>query len=346
MSNNRVGCFDLSGTILDHKGMQRPVPLMPQLIEQMQEDGWECLIVTRWSEDFARECLDAGGLDLGMEVISASDKGRAVRSLLDRRGKTDTLIHVDDRPDNLRNVQAVDDGRVRPIGFLGTGKFRQASRKEQKLPAECARMGIELALSAPDLAEALEVHLPDHGDAPDLAPAELASLLPGLDHPCSAIAGETRFFDHRWPLSELRRSCDDWWRHAWPQVGWIACNECLWKALVGSVLASTGADRKDILGNAYKHHEYTEALTQADEPTKEQLTGGFQYALRAIVDGLADVGIEAQRCRPIGRPMEPNRVEVSIERLEEVYGPRDWIEGARLRLREIRETGGPARSDH
>lgn len=202
-------------------------------------------------------------------------------------------------------------------------------------------MGIELALSAPDLAETLEVRLPDHGEAPDLGPAELASLLPGLDHPCSAIAGETRLFDHRWPLSELRRSCDDWWRHAWPQLGWITCNECLWKALVGSVLASAGADRKEVLGDAYKHHEYTEALTAVAEKTKRQLAGGFEDALRAIVDGLADVGIEAQRCRPIGRPMEPDRVEVCIERLEEVYGPRDWIEAAGSRLREVKRSRGP-----
>ncbi|MFO7958212.1 MAG: hypothetical protein R6X33_14085 [Candidatus Brocadiia bacterium] len=315
-----IACIDLTGTILNHRHEKRPVPLMPELVDSMRDAGWKVIILTRWRESDARQLLQKAGLDWDVDIRGTNRKGKALREIGKETPDLQRLLFLDDKPKNLRAaVEACGhDERVRIMGFLGSRKYCV------ELSDCCVEMGIELALSAPDLAETIGISIGDRWRSADYRAGDWASAIPGLDHPFSAIAGETVFFDHRRPFERLRSMSDEWYTLAAPQLGWITCNECLWKGVVEVAVGAAGMNRESVLGDAYDHAEYTESLRRADESARKALEHTFRWSINQVLEGMECIGLAAELCRPEGRSMECDRLEKCLDRLSTIYPDADW----------------------
>jgi hypothetical protein len=335
--DKRIAHIDLSGTILQHKVSDRPVPLMPQLLRSMQENGWQVTVTSiRFSASETKLAMAAAGIDLDVEAIIAPNKGEAVKEALAANPDAEEAVVVDDRGGNLDDVLALRDKRVRAMGFIGSRKYCP------QLCVRCATWGIGVALSAPDLAEALGVPLRVDPDSLELTCEEWSSLIAGLDHPFSESEAVTERFDHALPVEGLRRTCTDWWKHAWWQLGWITCAECLWKAVVASAIEAAGLNCEEVLEHPGLPDDCAERLRLAPAGKKEKLKPQFVAALELITRGLGEVGPEADKCRPRGRTVDAERVERTIARLGEVYGDVPWLKDAGWKLEETKaRTLGP-----
>jgi hypothetical protein len=230
------------------------------------------------------------------------------------------VLFVDDKPANLASVLSACGGEVRVVGFVGSGRY------VPELSNWCRCHGVELALSPVDLFEGLKIRsdafrwLFDSADK--RTEAELAGLIPGLDHPMSSISGETAFFDHRAVVTELLenrhlKNFDPLWRN----IAWVTCNECLWKLLVRTVLLSLSLNVNEVLGTAYKHTEYTEALRSWVQKHRGiPLRPRFDQAVAAMEHGIQWIGAEAEVIRMKDRPaMETYRIEAAKKRLSDAF---------------------------
>jgi hypothetical protein len=305
--------FDLRGTILRHDRPQ-VVPLMPELIAAMQDQDWNVSVVTRFSLADAKARLRNAGVDLKVPIFSVADRAADAAALARTLPENETVTVIDNKPENLLALRDVGHPRVRPLGFVGSHQYGR------NLAKVCAKNGIELALSSPDLSETLQVDLSMWEDDFSDNPQGLADMIPGLDHPFSSLAGETGCFDHRRPIRDLIRTCPNWWDFIWDRLGWITCNECLWKALVELSIARVGLERDKVLHKAYKADEYTKALQQCDAAVKSTLVNELGSALRRVEAGLSVIGPEAEQCRPKGRSIEPDRIQLAYRRIEAVAG--------------------------
>lgn len=317
---NRHAYFDVQGTIVHHL-KQRPVPLMDDLLRAMIAQGWRTTILTSYRTAECNQVLASAGISLpaGTRILSSSggDKGEVL--LTDLRGQDgDEVVFLDDKPGNLRSVKNACQDRVRVIGFVGSRKYVPA------LSQWCASSRVELALSAVDLCEGLQVGL-DYSDPSDfekLTEGDLASLIPGLDHPMSATAGETADFDHRrilLMLFEYRKLKN--FEELWSNLAWITCNQCLWKALVESVVLAKSLCRQDVLGDAYNDYEYTAALkSYIVRQSVVDLRPTFENAMHWMQVGIANLGAGAELCRIANRPIETDRLQTISLRIRECFG--------------------------
>lgn len=307
--------FDLSGTILKHN-QPEPIALMPDLLKAMRLQDWDLSILSDYPEAACKSLLAAAGISNAPRVLSSSSspKGEVLQQDMRTRGIESSVL-VDDKPANLESVPRSERHRVRRIGFVGSRKY------SPELSTWCARNGVELALSPVDLLEGLQVHVPlpplDDFSRPG-SPDDLLSLIPGLDHPASALAGETAWFDHRYPLAAILRDPSfAQYEKLWLNLGWITCNECLWKTLVESVLRSENISPADVLGNVYKHHEYTAALKSLVGRRKAPgLKHAFHRAINWMMRGIREIGLDAETCRTAHRPMDRHRIDLIRQRMD------------------------------
>jgi hypothetical protein len=316
---SRHAYLDLLGTLVQHK-KSRPVPLMDAFLQAMSDHGWRITIFSSYLPAQARRLMDAAGISLNREtrILSSSGRDKGEALLADLNGqKADEIIFLDDKPQNLDSVKNACPNHVRVIGFVGSYKYVPT------LSRWCASSGVELALSTVDLCEGLGIRMHSSlSDFKKFTESELFSLIPGLDHPMSAIAGETCNFDHRSIFALLfkdgkLKNFDDFWSN----IAWITCNECLWKVLVESVLLAKSLHREDVLGIAYKDHEYTAELkSYAQRHPEVDLRSTFENATECIQKGIRKLGIEAENCRMSNRPMEKHRLQANERRIQECFG--------------------------
>jgi predicted HAD superfamily phosphohydrolase YqeG len=313
----KLAIFDLSGTLLQY-GKPKAIPLMPDLLSALDSQGWKIAIVSRFPLSQCKALLVEANVDSPVTVLSSagSTKGMVVaRALQDTQ--YDEIVFVDDNPENLASVRQECQQAVRVIGFVGSRRYTP------QLSRWCKHREFELALSPVDLIEGLRVHV-DAGAAifnssDKWQESEVVALVPGLDDPLS-FNGETAYFDHRAILAELmdNRRLQDY-ESLWRNIVWISCNQCLWKVLVRTVLRSMSIDADHVLGAAYKHFEYTDALKKfARSNAAMPLRSGFDHAIVAMKEGIEAIGIEAETCRMIGLPpMEPDRIDAAERRVRE-----------------------------
>ncbi|MFW6106725.1 MAG: hypothetical protein ACOC8H_01045 [bacterium] len=305
--------FDLSGTIVRHDAA-RPVPLMPELLASMLDRDWNVRIVTRFTEADARSRLVEAGVDLDVPITSTFDRAADAAAFVEQLPDGESLVIIDNKPVNLKSVRELDDDRIRPLGFVGSRQYGTA------LAAECAKLGVELALSTPDLIETLHVPVDDWWQGARYTPEELAAMIPGLDHPFSPVAGETLCFDQRRPLDLLKTAGPDWWRFVWCEMGWITCGDCLFKGLIEIAVGIQRADRDTILPGAGTADEYVEAFRDCEPETRRQIVQNARTALSRLREGLFVIGLEAEQCRPHGRSIELDRIDRARQRLQHVAG--------------------------
>jgi hypothetical protein len=288
----------------------------------MSQQGWDISILSRYSTEQCKNLLN-------IAEITLPDRTRILSSLGSNKGgvlaadiqdqRAGESIFIDDKPENLESVINACGNSVRVIGVVGSRKYVPA------LSQWCAKHGVELALSPIDLCEGLGVSL--HGINPchfdhRFTEDELISLIPGLDHPLSAIGGETAHFDQRFVFSMLYE-CKSLTKYdkLWLNLGWITCNECLWKALVESVVLALSLDRSDVLGKAYKAYEYTEAMRSfALRNLNVHLKSTFQEAITIMNRGIKEIGVEAEQCRIANRPIERDRLLLIAQRFKDCFG--------------------------
>jgi hypothetical protein len=312
----KMALFDLSGTVFQY-GTARPMPLMPEVLTALRDKGWKIAIVSRHSKDHCASLLTKAGIDYPVSVFSSgsSPKGQTVAGVLNET-RCDESIYVDDKPDNLASVLHVCGGSItRLIGFVGSRKYTP------HLSHWCRENQVELALSPPDLCEGLPVHVDSMAllhSAQKWSDEEVAALIPGLDHPMSAITGETGNFDHRTVLTELleNRHPRDY-RLIWRNIAWITCNDCLWKALVRTVLQSLSLDVAQVLGAADKQQEYTDALRKLRSNKREDLRLAFEHAVSEMVESIQEIGVDAETCRVNDRPMSRDRLKIARQRIHD-----------------------------
>lgn len=309
-------CFDIGGTILECGSTEHTVPLMPELVRSLYDRGWRCLFVTgRERTSAARSLERILRRKVGDAVITSSDKGATVKSILAECGTEDSVVFVDNAPRHLHSACALGDERVTAIGFAG------GLSNAVELGQACAELGIGLALSAVDLAEALECPLTSPAK---VSPEAWVRLIPGLSHPASAICGETWVFDHRAPLAALSRR-EKWWLLAWPRIGWIGCEECLWKIFSRSVIEAAGMDAHKVLGDAYKAREYLEALREASPALLGDLEPHCREAVEAVINGVEGFGAVAAVGRAKLGSWEACRMSGIFTPLRVLYGDADWL---------------------
>jgi hypothetical protein len=315
----RHAYIDVKGTLVHHQQL-RPVPLMDDLLQAMSDQGWLITILSSYPSTQCAQLLDMAGISLpqGTRVLSSSgcDKGEVLFADLNKFD-ADEIIFLDDKPRNLHAVKTACRDHVRVIGFVGSRKYVPG------LSQWCANSQIELALSSVDLCEGLGVSLNQlrPSDFEKLSESDLISLMPGLDHPRSATAGETAQFDHRRIFSTLfeykkLKNFEEFWSN----LGWITCNECLWKTLVESVLLAKSLRREDVLGSAYKDYEYTTELeSYARKNPAVDLKSTFENAMHWMQTGIRNLGIGAEVCRIANRPMEADRLQTIEQRIQECF---------------------------
>jgi len=316
---SRHAYLDLLGTLVHHE-KPRPVPLMEEFLQAMSDHGWRITIFSSYLPAQARQLMDAAGISLHRETRILSSYGRDKGEVLlaDLNGqKADEIIFLDDKPQNLESVKNVCPVHVRVIGFVGSWKYVST------LSRWCASSRVELALSTVDLCEGLGIGMHSSlSDFKKFTENELFSLIPGLDHPMSAIAGESCNFDHRSIFAVLFRDGKlKNFGELWSSIAWITCNECLWKVLVESVLLAKSLHREDVLGKAYKDHEYTAELkSYAQRHPEVDLRSTFENATKWMQVGIRKLGIEAEDCRMANRPMEQHRLQANERRIQECFG--------------------------
>lgn len=343
----KIACFDLSGTLVSHSDRRRPIPFMDALARTMQSQGWGVYIVTSWSEYAAADIVDGAGLDLGCEIRHAGYKAPAVTAILEANPAAERLVFVDDKPRHLKDVAELDDGRVRALGFVGSRKYCP------DLAEHCLRHGIELALSAADLATTLMIDLTGVSPGRNWTPEEWATLIPGMDHPFTRsgrLFGQ--YFDYDRPFDMLRENSDRWWEYVWPQMGWITCRKCLFKTLIETVCAASGKNMQPIWGKPDRFPEYVKRFRHLKANIKSDLEPHFAAGLGELTRGIEDIGAAANHCRPrrgyhwdlprcfsagqedewgdrASREFHPNRVQWCLSILSEAYGETDWVTRAR-----------------
>jgi hypothetical protein len=316
---SRHAYLDLLGTLVHHE-KPRPVPLMDEFLQAMSDHGWRITIISSYVPAQARQLMDAAGISLHRETRILSSSGRDKGEVLfaDLNGqKADEIVFLDDKPLNLDSVKNACSEHIRVIGFVGSCKYVPT------LSRWCASSGVELALSTVDLCEGLGIGMHSSlSDFKKFAESELFSLIPGHDHPMSAIAGETCNFDHRSIFALLFRDGKlKNFGEFWSNIAWITCNECLWKVLVESVLLAKSLHREDVLGKAYKDYEYTAALkSYAQRHPELDLRSTFENATECIQAGIRKLGIEAEDCRMSNRSMEKHRLQATERRIQECFG--------------------------
>jgi len=290
----RYAFFDINGTVIHHE-THVPIPLMPRLLHSLWEQGWHLKAVTRWGEERARGLLDpdcrAARLPASeIEVLSGDDKAGCIARVLSSDGE-ERAIFLDDKPAHIEAVRRLGDSRVEVIGFWGSRKYAP-DPGSRFLP-----IGVKYALTAIDLAERLRVALShDIADLKELRIDELVDLVPGLEHPYSAIAGDTGFFDHRMVQAEIFRRKDEWRNDAalrkriWMNLAWVRCDECMWKFMVHLALTEGGFDGQEVLGNAYQADEYVAALQASPAELLRALEGHFFSGLQLMAEGIDAIG--------------------------------------------------------
>ncbi len=309
--------IDLQGVVLHHQ-TGRVLPLMDNFLRGLRQKGWQLNIFTGHSPEQAAAMIRDEELPSEMTIVSTCGraKGVVLREEIRKTGAGQYLF-LDDKPENLASVREKCGDTVRAVGFVGSRKYCP------ELSDWCCRNRVELGLSVPDLFEGLEVsNEPSDGWAKTtshLSEEDLALLIPGLDHPRSAIAAGTPHFDHRPVMNQLlgRRKIADF-RLLWKNIAWITCGECLLKALIESVIKSLGLDRSDVLGNAYKCEEYLAALREFVAKDREiDFKSAFNEAFASAKKGISQIGIGAENCRISCRPIESNRWEFARTKISE-----------------------------
>lgn len=305
----KVVCFDVTGTLIDHK-TQVPIPLMPKLLHSLQHEGWQLQALTSWGPAEARilagKMSQAAGLrDADIKVVSSPDKAAWIKQLL-RTDDVELVCFVDDKPEHLENVKQIDDARLRVIGFLGSRKYAPLAGER------CLTQGMEYSLTAVDLATRFFVSLShEFDDLKDLTIVELINLIPGLEHPCSATAGENWVFDHRMVPKELFERWKEWSddaamiRQCWKNLAWIKCDECMWKFIGGLIRAQIGFDEA-IIGLDW--------LPTIPLGLQTEVENRLRVGLSLLTLGIQDVVGEAD-C-----PVQEAHIVKNESRCNEVFG--------------------------
>lgn len=313
--------IDLQGVVLHHR-TGSVLPLMDIFLRGLRRKGWQLNIFTSHMVKQAEAMIAGKNLPSETRIVSTCGraKGVVLREEIRKTGAGKYLF-LDDKPENLASVRERCGDAVRAVGFVGSRKYCP------ELSDWCCRNSVELGLGVPDLLEGLEVsNEPPDGWAKatsQLSEEDLALLIPGLDHPRSALAGETQHFDHRPVMNQLlgRPKIADFPR-LWENIAWITCRECLLKALIESVIKSLGLKRSDVLGNAYTCAEYLAALSQfaADNRAiKIEFKSAFNKAFAYAYEGISQIGIGAEKCRMSRRPIDGDRLEFARIKIRECF---------------------------
>ena len=310
----KIACFDLRGTIVDHKDETRQVPLMDELMSGLQRKVWKLFVLSSYSKTDATSTISGAGIKTELNIISSvgkKDKGEVLSRLMEEE-RANEAIFIDDKPANLASVHNLQDNRIRVIGFIGSMKYVRGDDGSPGISTWCFRNKVELALSAVDLCETLNVPI-SYKRVLDMSADELTALLPGLDHPMSATEGETTNFDHRAVFVALRNKGFKGSDSIFKRLGWITCRECLLKTLVEMVVVLNGLKMEQIIGKTYKYDEYVEALKKnCPQLARNNI---LQHALKCIEEGIEEIGRDAERCRPKGRDINLDRVAWVTEML-------------------------------
>ncbi|MFO0822541.1 MAG: hypothetical protein U0792_05375 [Gemmataceae bacterium] len=288
-----IACFDLTGTLVHHQTWQ-PIPLMPKLLRSLRERKWELKIVTSWGQEQASLRLvpifaKSGLSPADVEVISGSHKRDCVLRFLERA--PEDVIFVDDKPEHLEAVHTLRHPRLRIFGFLGSRKYAPEAGYT------ACRLGLPYAFTAIDLGERLNASaVSDVGDVAGLSLADLISLIPGLNHPWSALAGETAWNDHRripTTISQRRAELNSDQRdQIWSSLAWVRCEECTWKWM--AELAALECNH-ELSGNPYQADEYTAALVSAAPEVLRALINRLQRGFALMWSGVNSIGRGASK---------------------------------------------------
>ncbi len=320
-SSQNHAFIDLQGVVLHHR-TGSVLSLMDIFLRGLRHNGWQLNIFTSHTVEQAEAMIAGKNLPSDMRIVSTCGraKGVALREEIRRIGNGQYLF-LDDKPANLASVRE-QCSEVRAIGFVGSGKYCP------KLSDWCYRNRVELGLSVPDLFEGLEVSNEPSGGwvkaVSHLSEEDLALLITGLDHPRSAIAGETPHFDHRPVINQLleRRKIADFPRF-WENIAWITCRDCLLKVLIESVIKWLGLERTDVLGNAYTCNEYLVALREfvaKDREIERDFKSAFNKAFASTDRGISQIGAAAENCRISRRPIDIDRLEFARTKVSECLG--------------------------
>lgn len=303
--------FDLSGTLIHHV-TRRPIPYMADVLRACARSS-DVYVLSRWSPDSSRVFLMAAFGDEAGEflhgradrILYSKNKGLVTSAVVAEKGY-ERCFCIDDRPDNLRSYLDIRSEAVVPIGFLGSCKY--AGEGPDRLAGFCMRNSIPLALSAIDLVEVI-CHLTNHGFGVDLkSPFEIGlddaiMAIRGLNHPCSALAGETFAVDHRPPMSRLHAMFFEReegldlkvFERFWRSLAWLRCDECICKAASWSVIAAAGLHlREDLPDFSAKIGGYEMWFCQQARDFRDALRPYWDLCIGRMGLGIREVGSMAQ----------------------------------------------------
>ncbi len=315
----KLVCVGLMGTLLDHRDGHL-VPLMLELLQSLMRDGWEVVILTSFPVDTARKLL-AAKLELhivsGVEIESSSDKAVSIRNMLERRNPERMLV-IDDKPAYIKGVASLHDDRVWVIGFLGSGKYTPEAARV------CDDLGVAYALTAVDLAGMIPVSL-NRGDGiiKRLSTKDLIDLIPGLHHPCSAVAGETWVFDDRTIVAAFESRYEEMSQNTeqhrlmWMNLAWIRCDECAWKWMLLLACRGVGFDFGELGGLSAKVNELNDNLLKKPQGIVVSIVRRLDRGLTLMREGVERCGGKATECR-YGVKMAEDRLRRVEERLREL----------------------------
>ena len=143
-------CFDYRGTVMDHRGEEKLVAGMGEILAELREKNVPMALVSRFPADVLKERLGELEMYFKENVYSGGGKGKleCVKEFAGRLGIGDLgrIAFVDDKPDNFVPVADLSDVYV--IGFAGSGKYSDAADV-------CRKKKIAYADSASTLARML-----------------------------------------------------------------------------------------------------------------------------------------------------------------------------------------------
>lgn len=316
--------INFSGTLVKHINGEK-IPMMQEVLNALANSNWNISVFSKSSEVAVRNVMKSAGIVFAGNILTLKHDslGALLSEQLEGVGGGDIIL-IDDNPENLLSVKKECEDSVRVIGFAGSGKYLP------EISSACRGEGIELALSPVDLCEGLNLYVDSYGLFRPLdthfSQADLFMLIPGMDHPASAICGETAHFDHRAPVSLLR---DGNWAKVdlyafWSAVAWISCDECIWKLLSESVSAACSPEVDNLFKGVMKADQYTEVLLQYLEKTKNyKIIDLFEVALQHMKRGIETTGHDAEFCRIADRAMDPYRMDKVARRVMSLKGIRE-----------------------
>ena len=236
-------------------------PLMRRLVSALHLCERETSVVNIWSPFASDELLIEGVLPTRGQpapqpppTIVRGNVADAIQATTSATAPA-RIVAILGCAEHIRIVAETSPQPVQVIGFAGLAGSEASSDVDlrKRLIHICRQHDIPVALSAIDVAEtlyALEVATlswPWSNTSPSIG--ESIALIPGLNHPLSGLAGRTPAAYHNAPFRPVMDETlsEQQYRQVWRNLAWMRCHQCLWKAVVATVIRAAGMERKEVL---------------------------------------------------------------------------------------------------